>query len=81
MERKTAVNKSSSKKLLKDVRKELNMTQSELAEYLGVARANLNRLENGKNVPEWLLKALKLNGILKQAGYTIEDLFKPPNDS
>lgn len=68
------VNEVKSKKLLKEVRRKKGLTQSQLAEYLGIERARLSNLENGKAVPDWLIKALKLNSLLQEEGYSLADL-------
>jgi DNA-binding XRE family transcriptional regulator len=65
---------------LKEVRKKLELTQEQAAKNLGMAREELSLLESGKRVPEWILKAVKLNELLKQAGYTLDDLAIPPYD-
>lgn len=79
MENKTLVNQPEPKKLLRDIRKELNLTQQQLADILGIARTNLSSLENGKEIPEWFLKAIKLNQLAEQAGYSLKDVYVLPN--
>lgn len=37
---------------LKDLRKKRNLTQSALAEVIGIETHNLNRIENGKSFPQ-----------------------------
>jgi putative transcriptional regulator len=42
--------------LVKDVRKQLGLSQEELAHALGVSFATVNRWENGKTVPSKLAR-------------------------
>lgn len=43
--------------LVKDVRRQLELTQEELAHELGVSFATINRWENGKTIPFKLARA------------------------
>lgn len=45
------------RKLVKEVRRQLSLTQEDLAHKLGVSFATINRWENGKNTPSRLAKA------------------------
>lgn len=65
---------------LKEVRRKLELTQEQVAKELGMDRTDLSQLETGKKVPEWIYKAIKLNELLKEAGYTLDDLAIPPYD-
>jgi DNA-binding XRE family transcriptional regulator len=76
-----SVNLEGEKKLLRDVRNELKLTQIQLANYLGIEQASLSKLENGKKIPDWLLKAIRLNKILKDAGYTLDDIKLPTSSN
>lgn len=59
------------KNRLKVERAELNITQGELAEKVGVTRQAINSIELGKYVPSTLL-ALKIS---KFFGKTVEEIF------
>ena len=55
-----------------ECRKELNMQQAELAEFVGVRRETIGKLENGKYNP-----SLKLAmDIAKVFGKTVEEIFQ-----
>lgn len=56
---------------LRDAREELNLTQAQLAEAIGVSRKTINTVENGVFVPSTVL-ALKLARAL---GKPVESLF------
>lgn len=56
---------------LKELRAERNLTQSELAERIGVSRKTINTVENGVFVPSTIL-ALKLAAAL---GKKVEEIF------
>ena len=56
---------------LRDAREELNLTQAQLAEAVGVSRKTINTVENGVFVPSTVL-ALKLARAL---GKPVESLF------
>jgi putative transcriptional regulator len=56
---------------LKDLRSELQLTQAELAERVGVTRKTVNTVENGVFVPSTVL-ALKLASALS---VPVEQLF------
>jgi putative transcriptional regulator len=56
---------------LKELRAERNLTQSDLAEQIGVSRKTINTVENGVFVPSTVL-ALKLAAAL---GQRVEDIF------
>ena len=57
---------------MKVARAEMNITQGELAEKIGVTRQAVNSIELGKYVPSTVL-ALKM---AKLFGKTVEDLFQ-----
>ena len=57
---------------LKVARAEMDITQGELAEKIGVTRQAVNSIELGKYVPSTVL-ALKM---AKLFGKTVEDLFQ-----
>ena len=59
------------KNSLKVARAEMNITQGELAERIGVTRQALNSIELGKYVPSTVL-ALKM---AKLFGKSVEELF------
>lgn len=48
--------------ILKDVRKQKNITQEELAKLVGVSRQSINAIERGKYVPSTLL-SIKISEI------------------
>jgi putative transcriptional regulator len=56
---------------LKELRAERNLTQSDLAEQIGVSRKTINTVENGVFVPSTVL-ALKLAAAL---GRKVEEIF------
>ena len=60
------------KNRLKVARAEMDITQGELAERIGVTRQAVNSIELGKYVPSTVL-ALKM---AKLFGKTVEDLFQ-----
>lgn len=51
---------------LRDLRKKRNLTQSALAELIGIETHNLNRIENGKSFPQakTLVNIINYFGIL-----------------
>lgn len=59
---------------LKEVRKQLNLTQDEVAEILGTKRSRVSSLERGVEIPDWYVKAIALNRLVEKAGYTLNDL-------
>lgn len=59
-------------KLIKKIRNELLLTQTELAEKLGVAFATVNRWENGHNEPSIRIKR-KLRDICRKNGIEAEE--------
>jgi DNA-binding XRE family transcriptional regulator len=65
---------------LAEVRKKLELTQEKVAKHLGMTQADMSRLESGKKTPEWIYKAIRLHELLKEAGYTLDDLAIPPYD-
>lgn len=75
------VNQPNKKKLLKDVRKQLNLTQTEFAEAINWDRRDLSNLETGKKIPIWIIRAKKLNDLLEQAGYSLSDLSLPEDQN
>ncbi len=56
---------------LKELRAERNLTQSDLAEQIGVSRKTINTVENGVFVPSTIL-ALRLAAVL---GRKVEEIF------
>ncbi|MDD4157330.1 MAG: helix-turn-helix transcriptional regulator [Candidatus Cloacimonetes bacterium] len=56
---------------IKEFRKVKNLTQNDLAEYLGVTRKTINQIESGNVLPK-IDTAYKLSIIL---GATVEQLF------
>ena len=60
--------------VLREARKTLKMTQEDLANKLGSYRTDISKLERGQKIPDWLIKAIALDRLLKKAGYTFEDL-------
>ena len=77
MDNGNCVNQDSEKKLLKDIREELGLTQAQLAKTVGIHQERISEIERGKKVPDWLIKAVRLNQILEQAGYSLSDLSLP----
>jgi transcriptional regulator with XRE-family HTH domain len=73
---------SQKKMSLKQLRKKLNLSQTKFAELLGSDRSEVSRIENGRIVPEWYLRAIKLNVLAKSAGVSLEDLIisLPPTE-
>lgn len=69
------VNKSKVK--LSQIRDELNITQAQMSQLVGINRVNLSKFENGKRPIEWLDKAIKLQKLLNEAGYSLEDILNP----
>ena len=63
------------KNRIKVARAEVNITQGELAEKIGVTRQAVNSIELGKYVPSTLL-ALKM---ARYFGKTVEELFMLEN--
>ncbi len=51
------VDEQSLPKLVKNVRKQLNLSQEDLAHELGISFATINRWENGRAKPSKLAKA------------------------
>jgi putative transcriptional regulator len=64
------------KNRLKVARAELNITQGELAEKIGVTRQAVNSIELGKYVPSTVL-ALKMAQLF---GKSVEELFQLEED-
>jgi DNA-binding XRE family transcriptional regulator len=65
---------------LREVREKLNKNQEEMAQLLGVKRETLNKFENGKRPIEWIEKAINLQKILSEVGYSLEDLIVPSDE-
>lgn len=59
-------------KLIKQIRNDLLLTQTEMAEKLGVAFATVNRWENGHNEPSMKIKR-KLRDICRRNGIQMEE--------
>lgn len=59
-------------KIIKRIRNELLLTQTELAEKLGVAFATVNRWENGHNEPSMRIKR-KLRDICRRNSIPMEE--------
>jgi putative transcriptional regulator len=64
------------KNVIKVERAKLNITQSELAERIGVSRQTINSIEIGKYVPSTTL-ALKLSKLFK---ITVNEIFELEED-
>lgn len=62
---------------IKDLRSELNMTQIELADIVGVRRETIGHLENNKYMPSLLL-AFKIANVFNK---TIDDVFSLEMDN
>lgn len=62
---------------IKDLRSELNMTQVELADMVGVRRETIGHLENNKYMPSLLL-AFKIANVFNK---TIDDVFSLEMDN
>jgi transcriptional regulator with XRE-family HTH domain len=60
-------------KMLKLLRERTGMTQKELAEYLGVARPDISKIERGLKTPDWLVRFALLAEKMDQAKITWED--------
>jgi DNA-binding XRE family transcriptional regulator len=69
-----AVGSQGQKVSLKEIRDRLDLTQGELAELLGTKQSNISALERGKEIPDWLIKAIQLHRLLSRAGYCLDDL-------
>lgn len=59
---------------LKQLRQKLKLSQSQFAALIGSDQSEVSRIENGRKVPEWYEKAIKLNRLAKKAGFSIDDL-------
>ncbi|MBO6285726.1 MAG: helix-turn-helix transcriptional regulator [Bacilli bacterium] len=59
-------------RLIKQIRNDLLLTQTEMAEKLGVAFATVNRWENGHNEPSMKIKR-KLRDICRRNGIQMEE--------
>lgn len=60
--------------VLKEVRRVLGISQTKLAEMLNSDQADISKLENGRKIPDWLIKSITLSRLLEEAGYTMNDL-------
>ena len=60
--------------VLKEARINLGLSQSDVAKMLDSERAAISKLENGKKIPDWLMKSIVLARLLERAGYTFNDL-------
>ena len=66
---------SENKKLsFREFRDRLGVSQGQLATLLGTHRSEINRLENGRRLPDWMEKAIRLTVVAKKAGISVEDL-------
>ncbi len=75
MDTKIQVKLLKTKKLsVKDLRKNLGMTQQEFADYFGVRRETVSRWETGRDEPDFLQNAIKLYKLLKSINRTPDDL-------
>lgn len=63
--------------LLREVRRQLKVSQQELADYLEWDRGDLSNLETGKKIPDWFTRAVKLEKFLRKAGHSLDDLAFP----
>lgn len=62
--------------VIKEKRKELNMTQEELAKKLGVSRQMINRYENGANFPSMFV----VDKLCETFNLSINDVLGGPNE-
>ena len=60
--------------VLKEARKNLGLSQADVAKMLDSEQAAISKLENGKKIPDWLMKSIILARLLESAGYTFNDL-------
>lgn len=68
------LNVKSSKIKFLEIREGLGLTQVEMALFLGMSQADISKLEHGKKVPQWLLRAIKLERALAVIDLSIKDL-------
>lgn len=61
---------------IKTLREKMNMTQTELAEKVGIKRSTVAMWETGGNMPT----AAKLPAIAKALNCTIDDLYQSKTD-
>ncbi len=61
--------------LVREIRQRLGLTQTQLAQELGVSYQSVNRWENGRNMPLPMVLKL-LEGILRQMGDRGKDLLE-----
>ncbi|BFM38915.1 hypothetical protein OLK001_08410 [Synechocystis sp. LKSZ1] len=60
--------------VIKELRKELGLSQAELGSLLGSDQTDISRLERGQKIPDWLMKAVTLNRLLQKAQLSFDDL-------
>ena len=66
---------SENKKMsLKQVREKLNLSQKDFAALIGTDNSEISRIENGRNVPDWYEKAIRLHRLVRSVGLTMDDL-------
>lgn len=58
---------------IKQVRQRMRMTQAEFAQLCGTDRSELSRIQSAR-VPDWLMKAIRLNRLLQKEGLSLNDL-------
>jgi DNA-binding XRE family transcriptional regulator len=61
-------------KVIKELRDKLDLKQSEMAEIIGCNRSELSLIENGKLIPDWLERFIRLSRLMSEAGYSWEDV-------
>ncbi len=62
---------------IRDLRSELNLTQRQLADAIGVTESTIRNWESGRNGVEWLDRVAKLCSVL---GCSAEDLIEVQED-
>jgi transcriptional regulator with XRE-family HTH domain len=71
---KSATNQSVNPKMIKALRKKLDLSQQEIAFLLDSERAEISKVERGLTTPNWLVKFVTLSRLLAEAGMTWEDV-------
>ena len=67
-------NQALNNKVIKLIRKKLNLSQKEMADILGTERGWLSKVERGQATPDWLTKFAVLLKLLNDAGLSYEDV-------
>jgi DNA-binding XRE family transcriptional regulator len=52
-----------------ELRKQLGLTQLEMATILGVKQTEISRIESKKRIPQWVIRAIKLDTVMSKVGY------------